>query len=308
MLDPIFAYCASPDWPHPFPAHDLGTYPIANGQTYREYQKLKGPNEDIIETQMPVEEAGNMLVLTATIARVEGHAQYAESHWPLLQQWADYLVELGFNPGAQLCTDDFSGVLGQNVNLSAKAIVGIACFARLAAMTGKEDEGQRYRAAAERFARDWLQLAKEGPATRLAFDQPGTWSLKYNLLWDQLLDLRLFPEEELRREQMFYRMQTRLYGVPLDQRGTVTKPEWMLWAASLTEDRGLFEDFVERILRYTDETPNRVPFSDLYFTDSGRKMGFQARSVLGGLFIGILARAWKQSESSVKNSQRTGCM
>jgi hypothetical protein len=297
MLDPIFAYCASPDWPHPFPAHDLGTYPIANGQTYRDYQKLKGPTENIIETQMPVEEAGNMLVLAAAVARAEGHADYAETHWSLLQQWADYLVAVGFNPGAQLCTDDFSGVLGQNVNLSAKAIMGVACFARLSSMLGKDDEARRYRAVAEDFAREWLRLAKEGQATRLAFDQPGTWSLKYNLVWDRLLGLDLFPEEELRREQAFYRTRTRVYGVPLDQRGTITKPEWMLWAASLTEDRELFEDFVERILRYTDETPNRVPFSDLYFTDSGRKMGFQARSVLGGLSIGLLAEAWLRGRS-----------
>jgi hypothetical protein len=305
MMDPIFAYCASPEWPHPFPAHDLGTYPIANGQTYRDYQKLKGPDENIIETQMPVEEAGNMLILTAAVAQAEGHARYAEPYWAQLQQWADYLVELGFNPGAQLCTDDFSGVLGQNVNLSAKAIMGIACFARLSGMRGARGEEQRYRTVAECFAHNWLDLSKEGLSTRLAFDQPGTWSLKYNLVWDRLLGLGLFPEHELRREQNFYRSQVRLYGVPLDQRGTVTKPEWMLWAASLTENRELFEDFVERILRYTDETPNRVPFSDLYFTDSGRKMGFQARSVLGGLFVGLLAQLWcKPDKASDRSDDR----
>ena len=104
--------------------------------------------------------------------------------------------------------------------------------------------------------------------------------------------LEIEENTELRREQKDYRTKARPYGVPLDGRGTVTKPEWMLWAATLADNRPLFEDFVERILRYVDETPNRVPFSDLYFTDSGRKMGFQARSVVGGLFIGLLAEAW----------------
>ena len=80
--------------------------------------------------------------------------------------------------------------------------------------------------------------------------------------------------------------------MPLDQWGTLTKPEWMLWAACLADNRPLFEDFVERVLRYANATPNRVPFSDLYFTDAGRKMGFQARSVVGGLHMGLLAQAW----------------
>jgi len=292
MLDPIFAYCASPDWPHPFPAHDVGTYPLANGQTYRDFQIRRGPNENIVETQMPVEEAGNMLVLAAALGRAEGHAGYAEQYWDQLRHWADYLVETGFDPGAQLCTDDFSGVLGSNVNLSAKAIMGLGGFAMLAGMLGRDEEARHYRAAAERFAEGWLARARDGEATRLAFDQPGTWSLKYNLVWDRLLGLGLFTDAEMRREQRFYRTRSEPYGVPLDGRGTLTKPEWMLWAACLADDPALFEDWVNRILRYANDTPRRVPFSDLYFTDSGRKIGFQARSVVGGLHVGLLAQAW----------------
>ena len=292
MLDPVIAYCASPDWPHPFPAHDLGTYPIANGQTYRDFQTRRGPGENIIETQMPVEEAGNMLILVAALGRAEGHASYAERHWPLLRQWADYLVEAGFDPGEQLCTDDFSGVLGHNVNLSAKAIMGLGGFAQLAATLGKAEEARHYRAIAEEFAAAWLRGARDGSGTRLAFDQAGSWSLKYNLVWDRLLELELFPAAERRREQAFYRGKTMAYGVPLDGRGTLTKPEWMLWAACLEDDPSLLADWSELIVRYANETPSRVPFSDLYFVDSGRKMGFQARSVVGGLFVAILARRW----------------
>ena len=99
MLDPVLDYCASPDWPHPFPAHDLGTYPIANGQTYRDFQTRRGPDENIVETQMPVEEAGNMLVLLAAITRADESAAYAAPHWDLLRQWADYLVDWGSTPG-----------------------------------------------------------------------------------------------------------------------------------------------------------------------------------------------------------------
>ncbi len=286
MLDPYFVYCASPAWPFPFAAHDLGTYPKANGQTYRNFDR--DPHQPIIETQMPVEECGNMLILVGALASVEGDAEYARRHWQLLTTWAEYLAEAGRDPGPQLCTDDFSGVLGHNVNLSAKATMGLGCYAMLAERLGDAATGARYREIAEEFARDLLAGARDGEATRLAYNQPGTWSLKYNLVWDRLLGLGLFPQAEMRRELAFYRGKVETYGVPLDSRGTLTKPEWMLWAASLAEDRALFTDWVERIVRYANETPNRVPLSDLYFTDTGRKIGFQARSVLGGLFVGLM--------------------
>ena len=183
-------------------------------------------------------------------------------------------------------------MLGHNVNLSAKAIMGLGGFAQIAARLGHAEDAARYRSIAEGFAADWLHLAGDGDGTRLAFDQPGTWSLKYNLVWDRLLGLNLFPLADLRREQAFYRTKAEAFGIPLDSRGTVTKPEWMLWSACLTHDPALLRDMVDRILRYANETPNRVPFSDLYFADNGRKMGFQARSVVGGFWIALLAEAW----------------
>jgi len=293
MLDPVIDYCGSDDWPHPFPAHDLGTYPIANGQTYRDFQLRRGGGENIVETQMPIEEAGNMLILVAALVRAEGAPTYAAQHWELLSQWAGYLADHGFDPQEQLCTDDFSGVLGHNVNLSAKAIMGLGAFAQLARQLGHEAVAARYRTIAETFARDWLAKARDGDGTRLAFDQPGTWSLKYNLVWNRLLGLELFSVAELRREQAFYRTKAVRYGVPLDNRGALTKPEWMLWSACLADDPDLVRDWSERLVRYANETPSRVPFCDLFFTDSGRKMGFQARSVVGGLAIALLADVWR---------------
>ncbi|MFM8679368.1 MAG: glutaminase domain-containing protein [Alphaproteobacteria bacterium] len=286
MIDPYFAYCASPAWPFRFAAHDLGTYPKANGQTYRGFDK--NPQQDITDTQMPIEECGNMLILVGALARADGDVAYPRRHWAMLTQWAEYLVEAGVDSGEQLCTDDFSGVLGHNVNLSGKAAMGLAAYAMLAERLGEHATAATYRAHAQGFAAHILAAGREGKATRLAIDQPGSWSLKYNLVWDRLLGFGLFPQAELRRELAFYRTKVQPYGVPLDNRSTLTKPEWMLWAASLEKDRKLFEDFVARILRYANDTPNRVPLADLYLTDSGRKLAFHARSVLGGFLVGFL--------------------
>jgi hypothetical protein len=40
---------------------------------------------------------------------------------------------------------------------------------------------------------------------------------------------------------------------------------------------------------WSDETPSRVPTTDFYDAVSGKQMGFQARSVVGGIFIKALA-------------------
>ena len=287
MIEPYFAYCASPAWPFPFAAHDLGTYPKANGQTYRGFDA--NPDQPILETQMPIEECGNMLILAGALHEADGDLDFVRRGWPLLARWADYLIEAGADPGEQLCTDDFSGVLGHNVNLSAKAAMGLAAAARLAERQALPDAARRYGEAARAFADHLLAASRDGDGTRLAYDRPGSWSLKYNLVWDRLLGFDLIPPAQRRREVDFYRTRAEVYGVPLDDRSTLTKPEWMLWAAALAPDTDAFRDFVDRIVRYANETRNRVPLSDLYFTDSGRKLGFQARSVLGGLFIAFPA-------------------
>ena len=261
MLDPIFDYCRSERWTHPFPAHDLGLYPKANGQVYKNFHL---PEQTGL-AQMPVEECGNMLTLTTAVCLREGHAGYAAAQWDQLSRWTDYLVEHGLDPEAQLVTDDFTGMMGHSVNLSAKSVVAIACYARLADMQGKKDVRDKYRAIAEDFAARWQRMADDGDHYRLAFDQPGSWSQKYNLAWDSVFGLDLFPKEVMRKELAFYATKRLDYGTPLDSRSPAAKPEWAIWVATMAESKATFEEFIAPIYRYVERnTPSRTACRHLF--------------------------------------------
>jgi hypothetical protein len=281
MLTPVMDYASSPRWRFPFAPHDLGTYPLANGQVY-------GGGENSEDNQMPVEESANMLLLVAGLARAEGNVAYAQKYWPLLEKWAHYLEGQGFDPASQLSTDDFAGHLAHNVNLSAKAIVALGAYAWLAEQTGHAAEATRVRALAEGFAAQWITKSDDGDHSRLAFDKPGTWSQKYNLVWDSLLGLELFPASVGERELAYARTKMNSYGLPLDNRAGYTKLDWTVWTATLTGKRADFDALIAPLGRFLDQTPDRVPLTDWFETGDARKSGFQARSVVGGVFLPVL--------------------
>ena len=243
--------------------------------------------------RMPVEECGNMLIALAAVAKAEGNADFAGRWWGEVTKWAEYLTKFGYDPGNQLCTDDFAGHLAHNANLSIKSIMALASYAMMAEMRGERATAEKYRALAASMVPRWIEAAKGGAhgGGRIAFDRPGTWSLKYNLVWDRLLGFNLFPKEVAEAELRVYRQVVGPYGVPLDCRKTYTKSDWLVWCGALTGKREDLEFLCDGIYRFLDETPDRVAFSDWYMTDSGLFRGFIARSVVGGVYMPALFRA-----------------
>ncbi len=301
-LVPIFEYVTSPQWKFPFAPAQLGTYPLANGQTY-------GGGETSEANQLPVEESGNMLIMLAALAQTEKSAELAVKYWPTVAGWAEYVKEKGLDPDKQLCTDDFAGPSAHNANLSLKAIEALGAYSVLCKMKGDEQQATEYGKTAEEYSRQWLKMAQDGDHYRMTFDAPGTWSQKYNLIWDNLLGFSLFPDSVAKEEVAFYKKQLLPFGLPLDSRKPYTKLDWEVWCASLTGSRDDFEALMSPVYEFIDKTPTRVPLTDWYWaTDGkgvryhnhqGKEIGFQARPVVGAVFMKVLTDppAWKKWSS-----------
>ena len=60
--------------------------------------------------------------------------------------------------------------------------------------------------------------------------------------------------------------------------------------------RADFEALVHPIFAFLNTTPHRVPMTDWYWTHDATKAGFQARSVVGGVFLRLLYEpaVWKK--------------
>jgi Domain of unknown function (DUF4965)/Domain of unknown function (DUF5127)/Domain of unknown function (DUF1793)/Domain of unknown function (DUF4964) len=288
---PVLVYASSERWKFPNAPHDLGaSYPIAS---------VTGDAGEA----MPVEESGNMLILCDAIAKVDGNASFVDPYWKQLTQWAKYLEQYGLDPEDQLCSDDFMGHLAHNSNLSIKAILALAAYGDLCQMRGDQGNADKYMDMAKTDAAHWVKVAEEGDHSVLAFDKPNTWSQKYNLVWDKILGLNIFPDTVARKEIDYYKMKMNQYGLPLDSRTKRTKTDWTFWSATLADNPKDFQLFMSPVYDYLNQTSARLPLSDLYTTDDVHSAEFRARPVVGGLFVKMLTdpQIWKKWTGMDKN-------
>ncbi|HEY2515172.1 MAG TPA: DUF4965 domain-containing protein [Polyangiaceae bacterium] len=284
LLDPLLEYAETGGWPKAFAEHDLGSaYPNAAG------------HNDGNEEDMPIEESADMLHMMAAYAQRAAPADakaYALAHYKIAKQWADYLVPNTLDPVNQNQTDDFTGFINHSANLALKGIVGVGAMGVLAQAAGNSADAASYASQAQSLIAKWAALAEDdgGAAhTLLEYDQSGTWSLKYNALYDRILGLGLVPASVIQQETAWYASKANPVGVPLDPRHTYTKTDWQLWTAGAIDDQAMRTTFINAVYAFATTSTARVPFSDFYDTVSGQQVGFMARPVAGGMFS-LLAR------------------
>lgn len=100
LLDPLFINQEAGKYPNQYSIHDLGAhFPNATG------------HPDGKDEPMPLEECGNMLIMTLAYAQRSGDTAYLNQHYKILNQWTQYLIAEALIPASQISTDDFAGPL-----------------------------------------------------------------------------------------------------------------------------------------------------------------------------------------------------
>jgi hypothetical protein len=280
LLDPHFENQESGHYPNKYAIHDLGThYPNATG------------HDDGNDEAMPVEECGNNIIMVLAYAQHSGNTDYVKSHYNILKQWAEYLVEDSLLPAEQLSTDDFAGHLANQTNLALKGIIGLEAMAQLSRAIGETDDAQNYSKIAHDYITKWQDLginkADNPKHATLTYNNASTHGLLYNIYSDKLLNLSLVPQEVYDIQSSYYPTIKNEYGVPLDSRNQFyTKGDWEMFCAAVASS-DTQKMFIDDLVKFVNETSSPKPFSDLYQTDSAdqpKGIGFHARPVVGGMF------------------------
>ncbi|KAJ5114781.1 hypothetical protein NUU61_000540 [Penicillium alfredii] len=284
VLDPLYENQEAGKYPQAYAMHDLGSsYPNATGHS------------DGKDEAMPLEECGNMVIMTLAYAMKTHNSKYLSAHYDKLKQWTGYLVDDALYPANQISTDDFAGSLANQTNLALKGMIGIQAMSVIANETGHADDAEKYSNIAHDYIKKWQRLAinhdANPPHTTLAYGDSESHGLLYNLFADAQLGLGLVPQSVYDMQSKFYPTVANKYGVPLDTRHTYTKGDWECFTAAISS-RDTRDMFVKDLATWVDETPTNRALTDLYETKSGDypQNQFVARPVMGGAFAPLLVR------------------
>ncbi|EPQ25643.1 uncharacterized protein PFL1_06780 [Pseudozyma flocculosa PF-1] len=292
LLQPIFEYTESGLYPNKWCVHDLGVYPNAFG------------HNDGNDEPMQVEESGNMIWMALHYAQLVGKKAaepWLRSHYAIMKQWAEFLIEDSLIPATQLSTDDFAGTLANQTNLAIKGIEGIAAMGAIADMLGESADAKSYRNVSTTYVKLWqgFALSKDKSHTKLAYQDDASWGTLYNLFGDRLLNLQLVPRKIYDIQDAWYAQKALKYAVPLDSRHKWAKTDWEMFAAATTDDPKARDLFIDLLYAFVSNGLTDAPFTDLMQADTGDfpkdstgepTIHFLARPVVGGHFA-LLAKA-----------------
>ncbi|KAI0661062.1 DUF1793-domain-containing protein [Cubamyces menziesii] len=273
LLLPLFEYQATGQYPNKWSVHDMGaSYPKAIG------------HNDGNDEPMPVEESGNMLIMTLSYTQKSNDLSLIRTYFNLLDQWTQFLITDSLIPANQISTDDFAGSLANQTNLAIKGIVGIKAMAEIAALVGDTARSSNYSSIAASYVTQWQNFATatDGTHLTLSYGDSSSWGLSYNMYADKLLKTNVFPASVYDMQTNWYSSHANAYGVPLDTRHTYTKSDWEIWTAGLVTSTAVRDLFVSSVRNYAADGKSSQPLGDWYETLDGSVEGFRARPVVGG--------------------------
>ncbi|KAF7301796.1 DUF1793-domain-containing protein [Mycena indigotica] len=307
LLEGLFRYQASGQYPNKWSVHDLGS----------SYPKALGHNDGGDEA-MPVEESGNMVIMALSYAQKTGDLSHLQRYSALLDQWTSFLISDSLIPANQISTaSSYLGVLwvcilictsrmilpvpwrikpilrskasgvGPTMRFFNRAvgIVGIGAMGQIWNLLGNTSKGANYTAIAKSYVTQWqtLSASSTGAHLTLAYGNANSWGLSYNLYGDKLLKLNLFPASVYSQQTAWYSSHANKFGVPLDTRHTYTKTDWEIFTASWATTTAVRDLLISAVKSWVSDGQYNAPFGDLYDTVTGAvAIGFKARPVVGG--------------------------
>lgn len=281
LVKPIFEYMGSDAYNKTFAVHDLGThYPNATGHN--------PSGED-----MPVEESGNIIILTHAYELASGKNDLSTTYSSLLKEYAEYLREDGKYPSNQLSLNDALGPIANQTNLAMKASVGLAIYGEIVNDDSYVTEGKEI---AHALYEGRLGTDPDGTYFTIQYGND-TWFLVYNHYGDRLFHLDLFSDEAYNATTNFYPTVRDAAGVPLDADVDWGQTNWQGFVAA-TVDGATRDQFITDLHAYISNGQNDAPFSDRYWVadhdgyvaddDGAKRAGdyyrFRARPTLGSHF------------------------
>lgn len=105
------------------------------------------------------------VIMALAYAQRTNDNAWLASHYSILRQWNEYLVEEALIPANQISTDDFAGSLANQTNLAIKGIIGIEAMAQIANRTGNTADGVNYTNIAHSYVTQWQTLGTDTTAT-----------------------------------------------------------------------------------------------------------------------------------------------
>ncbi|OJJ39889.1 hypothetical protein ASPWEDRAFT_49741 [Aspergillus wentii DTO 134E9] len=273
LIKPVLEYVTSDAYSEEYAVHDLGThYPNATGHD---------PNGEA----MPIEESGNIILLTYAYEKGLGQSDISSNYGSLLQQYAQYLQNNGLYPASQLSLNDALGEVANQTNLAVKAASALGAYGDLTSQTNYTNLGKEF---ADKIWTDRLGTDADGTYFTFQYGND-TWFETFNHYPDVLFNLDIFPQEVYNATSAFYPTVRQAGGVALKQDLNWGQTNWQSFVGATVTGEAR-DQYVADLHAYISNGLNPAPFSDRYWVaDNGEyKAGeyyvFRARPTLGSHF------------------------